>query len=115
MNPEIKKLQKELAESKRRKKAAVMLLKHIQENKQIQKNLKQQIRDAAFAAIMPTLESLGRELNRPLLNEEPLDPRDFVFGDWECADSPTGQCIYDIEGYNSFDECIFCGDPEERK
>lgn len=34
---------------------------------------------------------------------------------WECADSPTGYCIYNPVDDPACDCCLFCGDPEERK
>jgi hypothetical protein len=38
-------------------------------------------------------------------------------GTWECSDSPTGRCAYDMtdEDLAGDDECIFCGHPDERK
>ena len=42
------------------------------------------------------------------------DPAGFLLGGWECAGSPTGYCVYhDREPRH--DQCLFCGDPEERK
>ena len=34
---------------------------------------------------------------------------------WECVNSPTGFCIYNITEDPCMDSCIICGDPEERK
>lgn len=34
---------------------------------------------------------------------------------WECPTSPTGHCVYDYEEDPAFDECLYCGKPEERK
>jgi hypothetical protein len=39
------------------------------------------------------------------------DIDDVNFGNWECDDSPTGQCVYDAD----WDDCVFCHGPEERK
>ena len=44
------------------------------------------------------------------LNAEQIQVR-FVH---DCPDSPTRHCIY-REDDHCRDECIFCGDPEERK
>jgi hypothetical protein len=33
---------------------------------------------------------------------------------WPCKDSPIEICIYDVEEDYLHDECIFCGQPEER-
>lgn len=42
--------------------------------------------------------------------------RDLVRGDeWHCPDSPNGVCWYDHEDDSCHDQCIFCGEPEERK
>lgn len=36
---------------------------------------------------------------------------------WRCTDltNPVGFCVYDDEQDPANDECLFCGDPEERK
>jgi len=34
---------------------------------------------------------------------------------WECKDSPFGWCAYDHWEDQAHDQCIFCGDPSERK
>lgn len=36
----------------------------------------------------------------------------FIHSHWECSDSPTGHCVYTNYMY---EDCIFCGGPEERK
>ena len=33
---------------------------------------------------------------------------------WQCEDSPVGLCVYDSQDRGS-DQCLFCGDPDERK
>ena len=41
---------------------------------------------------------------------------DLVFiGDWECSKSPIGVCAYNdwVDPYH--DNCLFCGEPDERK
>lgn len=35
-------------------------------------------------------------------------------GQWVCKESPNGYCWYRADDYGR-DECIVCGDPEERK
>lgn len=46
-----------------------------------------------------------------------LDESDYEYiyegEDWECNLSPLGRCIYTDQ--NGEPECIFCGEPEERK
>lgn len=57
-------------------------------------------------------ESTKRKFNRymNLLFIKEFPNRDIYFGDaWDCPLSPINRCVY--EG----DECIFCGNPEERK
>lgn len=51
-----------------------------------------------------------------LLISKICDNEDLYEGDkWECDFSPVGHCIYKYdEGGNQY-ECIFCGEPEERK
>lgn len=34
---------------------------------------------------------------------------------WECPESPTGYCIYNHDEDPCHDNCLVCGDPEERK
>lgn len=50
-----------------------------------------------------------------LMGRDDLDWQDLALGYWECADSPTGHCIYDTAEDPMKDECLFCGDPSERK
>lgn len=35
--------------------------------------------------------------------------------EWECSTSPVGYCVYDIVEDPAHDDCLFCGEPEERK
>jgi hypothetical protein len=44
-----------------------------------------------------------------------LKAEDVSFGYWDCSGSPTGSCIYNITQDPMRDDCIFCGDPSERK
>jgi len=34
---------------------------------------------------------------------------------WECENSPIGVCVYCPLDDRAHDNCLFCGDPEERK
>ena len=34
---------------------------------------------------------------------------------WECEKSPFGWCVYDPVNDPAMDECLYCGDPYERK
>jgi hypothetical protein len=42
---------------------------------------------------------------------------DFHFMEmgWDCPTSPTQGCVYDVENDPSWDFCLYCGDPYERK
>ena len=37
------------------------------------------------------------------------------YSGWGCAKSTVGLCVYDSIGDRAMDQCIFCGDPDERK
>ncbi len=37
------------------------------------------------------------------------------FGTWDCATSPTGHCVYDLDSHLGDDDCLYCHDPDERK
>lgn len=34
---------------------------------------------------------------------------------WECPESPTGFCVYDLYSNSGRDRCLYCGQPDERK
>lgn len=34
---------------------------------------------------------------------------------WKCETSPIGHCVYDLDEDPCEDECLYCGDPRERK
>jgi hypothetical protein len=36
-------------------------------------------------------------------------------GDWKCEDSPIGICFYDSWEDPAWDDCLICGNPDERK
>ena len=36
-------------------------------------------------------------------------------GTWDCEDSPTGECLYDVMEDPIMGFCLVCGNPEERK
>lgn len=40
---------------------------------------------------------------------------DAELGGWKCKKSPVSVCVYNIAEDPAKDECIFCGDPEERQ
>lgn len=57
------------------------------------------------------------EYEHILINSiEDLHDIDLYQGDeWECELSPIGRCIYRLDKYGNKYECVFCGEPEERK
>lgn len=66
------------------------------------------------------LDSAERKLSKYehiLVNSiEDLHDADLYQGDeWECELSPIGRCIYKLDEYGNEYECVFCGEPEERK
>lgn len=68
----------------------------------------------AIAALENLEQSLAKPLTERLtLGDDPADyPKQFQHGDWDCQFSPTSYCMYT---YNCDEDCIFCGQPEERK
>jgi hypothetical protein len=53
------------------------------------------------------LDELGRIIER--------NPRTLETGSWPCDTSPTGLCVYDMATEEQDNECLFCGNPNERK
>lgn len=45
---------------------------------------------------------------------EPV-PTEMELGGHDCDGSPTGFCCYDADEDPNLDECLFCGQPDERK
>ena len=43
------------------------------------------------------------------------NPAHIVTGYHDCKDSPIGTCFYDSMEDPAFDDCLVCGNPEERK
>lgn len=60
-----------------------------------------------------TKEEAQSEIN--LQNYKEQMPDHHNIGTWDCADSPIGTCVYNIEEDPCEDECIYCGQPDERK
>jgi hypothetical protein len=48
-------------------------------------------------------------------HREDIKDEDIVTGCWECENSPTGECFYDSKEDPCLDECLICGEPDERK
>ena len=78
---------------------------------------------AKIATMVPLVESLLRnDLQEEMYqywyekigSAAPL-PFCYEFGVWECRSSPTEHCVYNSGRDPSHDNCMFCGEPEERK
>ena len=52
---------------------------------------------------------------RPTGRFYPVQVRTPVEGSWECPTSPTKKCWYDDQRDPSWDGCLFCSEPHERK
>lgn len=45
-----------------------------------------------------------------------VSPPDLSLGwQWPCPTSPTTRCVYNDNDDPAHDQCLICGDPEERK
>jgi hypothetical protein len=69
------------------------------------------VRDVIESAAMAVEKALRVRFNRP--------DATFILGTWDCSESPTEQCIFDLgddDGEETGDErCMFCHQPNERK
>ena len=59
---------------------------------------------------VPEVDPHGNEINA--LDRHPTTP---VEGSQDCPSSPTGICWYDDQEDPAWDNCVFCGEPDERK
>lgn len=60
--------------------------------------------------------SMREKLADEMVNQQlKTNIRHIDHGTWDCQDSPTGRCAYNGEEDPVNDECLFCGDPDERK
>lgn len=56
------------------------------------------------------------QVYRAILFENGLDPKHLEIPEtWDCEKSPVETCVYNPYEDPCHDQCIFCGDPEERK
>lgn len=74
--------------------------------------VQQQMTAAAAAAEEEVAAELVRVLDMPEVSDPHFIARSFG---WDCADSPTGRCIYYTENDPMMDCCLFCENPLERK
>jgi hypothetical protein len=60
-----------------------------------------------------TEEEAKSEIN--LQNYKDNMPDNHSIGSWDCTHSPIGTCVYDYVADPCEDDCIYCGQPDERK
>jgi hypothetical protein len=63
-----------------------------------------EVRDEAHGAYKT---EIGRLVGR--------DPDVLELGHWPCTGSPIRLCMYDMSTDERDEECLFCGQPDERK
>lgn len=80
-----------------------------------------ELRDKLLKSQIAIEQSLG-EVERMIEQVEMDALRDagftneyLVVGSWACPTSPVETCVYDDEVDSAWDNCIFCGHPDERK
>lgn len=57
-----------------------------------------------------------KEIKKHLVKDmNDVDPDYVTLGTWTCMKSPVGYCFYDSERDPANDECLICGEPDERK
>jgi len=56
-----------------------------------------------------------RHLMETISKATGVDQWDLYLGSWKCTESPTGMCLYDQKSDPCCDQCLVCGDPDERK
>lgn len=57
-----------------------------------------------------------KEIKKELVKDmKDVDPDYVELGSKICYNSPYGSCFYDAEKDPSFDQCLICGGPDERK
>jgi hypothetical protein len=63
------------------------------------------------------VENFKEELRMELIHRWGPENKDkhIVIGTWECSNSPIGVCFYDDDEDRCHDQCLICGDPDERK
>ena len=65
------------------------------------------------------IERLTREAKEKLIELADeltgLEPDDlYLCHSWDCKESPTDRCIYNVTEDPMKDDCLFCGDPLDR-
>ena len=88
---------------------------HIEMNRKILDAANQHVHEQfAFETGRFMLKNKEKYLNEDNADLWPDNEYGFSLGEWDCADSPTGQCVYGKHG--RYDEiCLICGNPDERK
>jgi len=71
--------------------------------------------EAVLAKAQRDLDERQYELREALAKMFGVEVSCIELGSWACETSPTGQCVYDCIKDPALDECLFCGQPDERK
>ena len=61
------------------------------------------------------VERMIEQVEMDALRDAGFTNEDLVVGSWTCSKSPIALCVYDDEVDSAWDNCIFCGHPDERK
>jgi hypothetical protein len=69
----------------------------------------------AVVAAQRTAGSIRHQITQALATLLDMDPISVELGSWDCEHSPTGKCVYDLHSDMGDDECLYCGEPDERK
>jgi hypothetical protein len=71
--------------------------------------------EAKIREIRTRQYGLERSVKLIVADKLDMDHHDVVLGTWDCDESPTGSCVYNDETDPCHDQCVVCGDPDERK
>ena len=68
-------------------------------------------KDAIIDALLITFIGKSEPEHKALIPRR----EDIMLGHWDCRESPTDKCAYDVTCDIACDHCLFCGLPDERK
>ena len=68
----------------------------------------------ALEAVKEEMDIAIRNILRDVMDGD-ISVDHVVSPQWDCDESPVGLCVYDTYRDQAKDQCIFCGDPLERK
>lgn len=61
------------------------------------------------------VESMIEQIEMDMIRNAGFTSEYLVVGSWPCSTSPVETCVYDEKVDSAWDNCIFCGYPDERK